>query len=358
MKKYLFVVIGLLIAQCSFSKESNAAKSEKKRIDNEAKKFEKDLKKRPDNAETYWYHANAISEFKLQVRDAKYFYEKALKIDSFNGYIYKDYGKYLLDKLYALDEAKSALDLAYIYLKNDAEITKYISKVNKDIEKREFDVQQKDFGHTSIREYDSTISYSVISNFDSLRQLTMDGSNKFSYGKLLHRFLTDDASLTPEEMYMLILGYSKQAEYNPFNYNDISTLKVLANYNADSAIKRGMELIMTNPLNPSLNREIMYCYRKTNRKEQADIYLKRIQQFFSGVLYSGNGSCTRPYISLWSKEEYNFINYIGYKQTDNHSMETCAGQMAEMIDMINSKTQEVEKINFNVKLIYLQTIGK
>ena len=103
---------------------------------------------------------------------------------------------------------------------------------------------------------------------------------------------------------------------------------------------------------------MMYCYRKKNDPVQGDKYMHRIQQFFNGVLYSGDGSCEKPYVSIWAKEEYNLISYLGYTATENHAMGTCAGQMAEQIDMINPKTQETETIHFNVALIYMQAIGK
>ena len=133
---------------------------------------------------------------------------------------------------------------------------------------------------------------------------------------------------------------------------------MIAFSNADSGIKKGNELLLDNPLNPSLNREMMYCYRKKNDPLNADKYLNRIKQVFNGMLYSGDGTCENPYVSLWAKEEYNFITYLGYRSTENHAMGTCAGQMAEKIDMIDPATEKVEAIHFNVALIYMQAVGK
>lgn len=355
---FLLSAILLLPFSLCLAKDKDKATTEKKAMDKELAHYQKELGKHPDKAATYWDHANAIAEFKPQIREARYFYEKALKIDSANADLFKDYGKYLFDKLYDLDGARSALQMAATLSISDHELSEYQAKIATAIEARDNEIRMRYYGTTRLRYYDTTTNYSALTNIDSLRKITSDASSPYAYRRLLQRYLADDSSLTPAEMYFLIIGYSADPEYSPFNYSEISAIKMIAGYNQDTAIKKALNLVNTNPLNPSLNRELMYCYRKKNDYNTAAKYERRIQQFFNGVLYSGNGTCSRPYISLWSREEYNFIAYLGCRQTETHSMENCAGQMAEVIDMVNPKGNETEHIYFNVKLIYMQATGK
>ena len=260
--------------------------------------------------------------------------------------------------MFALDEAQIILTKGLHYSGNDDEIKKYLVSVNTSIAKRDEELKLRDIGKTDAAELNPDGNYASMVNFDSLKMVITDAGNNKSYIKLLNRFLENDKHLTPEEMYILIIGYSRDKYYNPFNYNDINTMKQLVAYSLDSAISKGLEIINTNPLNPSLNRELMYCYRKKNDPVSAENYLIRVKQFYSGMLYSGNGTCERPYIILWSKEDNNFINYLGYKSTNTHSMGTCASQMAEIADMIDPVSGKTRKICFNLQLIYQQTTGR
>ena len=359
MKNYLAVILLVFLCVHSvYAKDDNKDKKIQKAITKEEHRFQNDLEKEPNNANIYWRHANQLATYNSEFKRALSFYQKAISIDSVNALIYKDYGRYLFDKLHSPDEAKSVLTKGLQFDPNNEDMNKCLESVNKAIEKRGEEAKLKDFGRTTIRELNPNSNYQSLSNFDSLEKIIFDAGNTRNYQKLFGRFQRDDATLTPEDMYLLIIGYAKQKEYNPFNYNDINALRMLASYDLDSAINKGNELVYINPLNPSLNRELMYYYRKKNDVTNADKFMKRIQQFFNGVLYSGNGSCDRPYISLWSKEINTFISYIGYQHTDNHMMGTCAGQMAEIVEMTDPKTKKTENIYFNLKLVYIQTTGK
>jgi tetratricopeptide (TPR) repeat protein len=360
MRKYLLIVflVSLCCANSSFAKDDKAAEMNKKLIEKEERQYQKDLRKNPGDVKTYWDHANNLAGFNTEFRRAIDFYKKAAQVDSTNALLYKDYGKYLFDKLHAIDEAKEILTKSLALGCSDAEIMKYLESVNKLSELRAKELKLMDFGSSTARELNPAIDYKASTRFDSLKLIVTDTNSSYSYPKLLSRYLDDARGLTPAEMYMLILGYSRQPTYSPYNYNDISDVKGLVRFNIDTAISKGLEVVRANPLNPSLNKELMYCYRKKNDFVTAEKFQYRVQQFFNGMLYSGNGTCDKPYISLWAREEYSFLSYLGYKPTDDHQMSNCSGQMAELLEPVNPATNKKESIYFNVQLIYLQSIGK
>ena len=340
------------------AKEDKSALKNKKAVDHEEHRFERDLSRNPGSAVPYLDHANILSAINSESSRAAGFYQLALKYDSLNAGIYKDYGKYLFDRERSYPAARTMLTKSLALAPGDAEAEKYQEATNHIIALQDEDNLLRSFGSTTIKEINPNGNYATTTKFDSLKIVLNETGNKFNYQMLLARYLADDKMLTPQEMYLLVIGYAAQKSYNPFNYNDILEMKMVANHDLESAINKGLELINTNPLNPTLNKELMYYYRKKNDTVRADKYLNRVKQFFNGVLYSGNGSCDKPYISLWAKEEYTFITYLGYKSTENHSMGMCAGQMSEIIDVINPVTQKTEPIHFNVAHIYMQTVGK
>ena len=358
MKQYIIIVSLFLLANDCFAKEDKSVQKNRKAVEKEENRFHKSLEKNTDTAAVYLDHANNLAAINSEANRAYNYYQLALRYDSVNAGLYRDYGRYLFDRLRKYNDAKAMLEKGLTLALKDEEIKKYLIAVNNAIALQEEDDRMKDFGTTTLKELNTDSNYKAITRFDSLKILVAEPGNKYNYQSLLTRFLADDKTLTPVEMYMMIVGYSRQPSYSPFNYNDILGMRMIANHNLYTAIKMGIGLTKTNPLNPTLNRELMYYYRKKKDPENAEKYLGRIKQYFNGVLFSGNGTCDKPYISLWSKEEYNFITYLGYKPTDNHFMGQCSGQMAEIIDMINPATQKTEPVIFNVALIYMQTVGK
>ncbi len=358
MKPYFIIALLLLLALNGVAKDGKDDKKNQKAVQKEEDQFEKNLDKNPNSALPYLDHANNLAAISSESSRAGGFYLLALKMDSGSAQIYKDYGIYQCDKMHAYANAKELLLKSNTLLPGDAEISKYLDAINKVLAVQEAENKLRDFGTSNVKEKNPGGNAAALNKYDSLKALALTAGNPFYYHSLIKRFLADDKSLSAEEMFMLIIGFSGQSTYNAFSYNDINEMKVKASGSLDNAISFGLELVKVNPINPTLNKELMYYYRKKDQPAEAEKYQWRVQQFFNGVLWSGNGSCERPYISLWSKEEYNFMTYIGYKATENHYMGQCAGNMAEVIDAVNLSTQKTEPIHFNVGLIYMQTVGK
>jgi hypothetical protein len=358
MKKLLLAVLIVSMASIANAKDDKSEQKNKKAVAKEEARFEKSLQKDPNSALPYLEHANNLSAINSESGRAAGFYKLALKKDTANADIYRDFGVYLADKQHAFIESKEIILKGLALAPGDEVMKKYLKSLNEMLALQEADNKLRDFGTSQIKELNPAGEYPGSNQFDSLRIVTTLSSSKFYYPDLIARFLSDDKTLNPQEMYMLLLGFSIRKTYNPFNYNDVKEVKMLAAYNIDSAISKGKLVIETNPLNPSLNREMMYFFRKKGDAAEAERYLNRVKQFFNGVLYSGNGTCDKPYIALWSKEEYNFITYLGYKSSETHYMSSCAGQMAEVIEVTDLSTKKPESIHFNVAPIYMQSIGK
>ncbi len=357
MKNYLIILFSLtLFSTATFAKDEKAEKENKKRIEKEEQHYQKELRKNAGSSLPYWHHAINLAEIKSECITAKDFYIKAIKIDSTNGLLQKDYGKYLYDKLREYDDANEVFIKAKKYLPTDAEIVKYQDNLKIIFDNRNRENKLRDIGISNSTIIDTTVNFATITKFDSLFFILADSNNYNSYKKLLSRFLKDDNSLTPAEMYMLIVGYSRQKTYNSFDYNAISELRMQSDL--DTAISKGNLIINTNPLNPSLNKEMMYFYRLKKDDAMANKFLNRVHQYFNGMMYGADGTCKRPYITLWAKEEYSFLTYLGYEPTEFHSMGSCANLMSEIVEVKKPNSKASKDIHFDMQLIYLMTTGK
>lgn len=358
MKLLLFTGLFLFITSFGFSQVDNYQKN-KLASETENALYEKALKENPNSAKPHWEHANRMAEFTFNAyKDAWKFYKKALEIDSTNAEIYKDYGDYLFDKYAAIDEAKIIYEKGLSYSLENKSLKEKIQLVNETIAKREEDKKLRSFGMTLKKQVAHDYSYQDITNLDSLKLIVTDKKSKFYYSTQLDKFLNNQL-LSEYETYLLLIGYTQTNDYNPYNYNDIDNLRQLSNTGQyENAIKNGQELLTTNPLNPSIYRELMYCYRKTENTEIAEKYKLKIQQIFNAMIYTGNGSCEKPYVTFWVKEEYNFAYYVGLTPTGQYSTEMCSGGMADKLEVYNTDTQKKEILHFNIMPIFKKTMGK
>ncbi len=351
--------IAVLLLCCAFSflelqaKEDDKKKQqekEQKKIEKLDERFQKKLKKNPNNAQLFWNHAKELIEYRSQIARASDFYARAIELDSTNGMLFKDFGKYWFNNRRDYDKASAMFNKAIRFGVNDDEMKPFLEIIKKVFKMRDEEKKLLDFGTTNLRTLNTNVAYKSITNFDSLKKNIEDPNSKNNYQKLYDRLINDDPDFTPADMYMLMVGYSSQKFYNPYNYNDINQLKRISN--VDTAILVANELIKFYPVNPSINRTLMYLYRKKNDEATALKYFRRIRLYFDAMLYSGDGSCDKPYVTLWAQEEENFIAYLGNENNDEHIMGSCAGQMSEQLKMTNPETQKKEEINFNIQLIY------
>lgn len=357
MKKITIILLCLAFGFHDLqAKEDDKKKQQQKdqrRIEKLDERFQKQVRKNSKDAKIYWEHAQELLAFKSQIARASDFFNRAIELDSTNGLLYKDFGKYWFNNRRDYDKASVNFNKAIQYGVNDEEMKPFLEIIKKVFRMREEERKLRDYGTTDQRELNPNGNYKSITNFDSLKKIVTDNTNNNSYEQLLQRFLNDDPNFSSADMYLLMVGYSFQKFYNPYNYSDLSQLRSIANI--DTSILAGIELTKYYPVNPSLNRTLMYCYRKKNDEASAIKYMRRVRLYFDAMLYSGNGSCEKPYVSLWAQEEENFIAYLGNESNDEHVMGSCGGQMSEQYKMTNPETKKKEEINFNIQLIYLQS---
>ncbi|MFN0213489.1 MAG: DUF4919 domain-containing protein [Saprospiraceae bacterium] len=321
--------------------------------------YNKDLKKNPNSALPHWKYANVVAEFSfLEFKDAWKYYLKALEIDSTNADIYFDFSNYLTNKLNDLNLAIGVCEKGLEFAPDNIKLKDNCKRLGDIIEKRNESIRLYSFDKTDKRFIPHNMEYSDIANIDSLSKVVTDEKSDFKYEKKLDNF-NREILLTDYEVYLLLIGYSQTEDYNPYNYNAIDILYSMAsNGQIDKAILYGEELLKTNPLNPTLNRELMYCYRKKGDGIKAEYYHKRMLTVFNAMLFTGQGTCEKPYVTFWVKEEYNFVRYLGLSPTGQHSMASCAGGMGDKLGTHNSKTEAEEMIHFNIMPIIKKTMKK
>lgn len=348
----LFILVGLV----ANGQVDNYAKNSKL-FDDEQKRFEKELKKNKDSAEVYWKHGNVTASFTFNAqKDAWKYYEKALSIDSTKVVYFVDYGKYLNEMGY-VNDAKILYERGLRNFPANEELKTGLENVNTRISKSEENKRLANFGKAPTTGHPKAPDYSKITDFENLAKQTTDEKSPFFYKDLLAKFNADN-ELTDEQVYMLLIGFAQQDAYKPYSQEADQVYELNSQEKFDDAISKAIELLKTNPLLPSLYKELIFAYRKKGNEPLADNYQKKLQRILNAMLYTGDGTCDKPYVAFWVREEYTLLKYLDFKKTGGVNTGTCAGQMADKIEVTNLTTKNKTEICFNIMLIFKKTMGK
>lgn len=350
---FLFLFVG----QIAFGQAVDNLARNSKLYDDEQERFEDDLKKNKDSAEVYWKHGNVTASFTFNAqKDAWKYYEKALSIDSSKVIYFVDYGKYLNELGYVYN-AKSLYERGLRLFPLDEVLKIGLDNANKKILKIEENKKLSSFGKAPTNGHPKATDYSKITDFDNLAKQTKNKKSPFYYNDLINKF-TSDNELTDEQIYMLLVGFAQQDNYKPYTIEADQVYELNEQEKFDEAISKANELLKTNPLLPSLYKELIFAYRKIGNETLAENYQKKLQSILNAMLYSGDGTCDKPYVAFWVREEYTLLKYLDFKKTGGVNTETCSGQMADKIEVTNLTTRDKTIICFNIMLIYKKTMGK
>lgn len=153
-------------------------------------------------------------------------------------------------------------------------------------------------------------------DFKKLLEQSQDRESNFYYQKLLIRFLDRDSTLNNQEVIALLIGFTENPHYKPFE--DMETEQEIFNLNEaghnEEALVKAKHYLQTHPLSLRVLKEASYCYYVEKKNDSADYYMDLVDKIMTAMMYSGNGKKPEsPIFSLGLADGESFIPNIGMK---------------------------------------------
>ncbi len=315
--------------------------------------YKKDLEEAPNSAVPHWKYANALGKVSFRASDLAWkYYDLALSVDSTNAEIYFDYAKYMADKK-QYTAALNLFDLA-LQFKPEYAAAKSEKESVANIVKKEDEYWKLKAMPSTVKDFRRPVEdYKKLIDYKKLFKQTADKKGKYYYPKLLGMYLENPDFLSDMEMYMLMLGRTQQADFKPYNYKEEIALQDLTHEDKIAeATALGEKLLQEDPLNLLVLRDLLFCYRKTGQAAKVSACEKRIVKIMDGILFSGNGSCDQPFMTISVQEEYIFVGYIGFSSTRNVVQETCNGPRTDKMKVVRKIDREEDFIHFNIDVLF------
>ncbi len=181
-------------------------------------------------------------------------------------------------------------------------------------------------------------------DFKPFLEQSQDRQSPLYYQKLLIRFLDRDTSMTNMEMLALMIGYTEDSHYKPFE--DMEPEKEIFDLNEegqyDEVIIKSKKYLQTHPLSLRVNKETSYAYFQKQMQDSADYYMDLVEKIMNAMIYSGTGKKPeQPIFSLGLADGEYFIPNIGLKVLDKNTDWNSNNHFMEVIKASKSGDDEI-----------------
>jgi hypothetical protein len=162
----------------------------------------------------------------------------------------------------------------------------------------------------------STAAFNYRRDFKAILEKTQDKESDLSYQKLLIRFLDRDTSLSNAEVLALMIGFTEDTHYKPFDdmepEQEVFDLNDAGKYS--DALEKAKKYLQTHPLSLRVLKEASYCYHSLNKEDSANYYMDLVDKIMSAMTYSGNGKKPEtPMFSMGLADGEYFLPNVGLK---------------------------------------------
>ena len=169
---------------------------------------------------------------------------------------------------------------------------------------------------------------------------TKDSNNSIYYGKLLSRFQANDTSLSKYETLALLIGFTAQPDYKPYDDIDIEKAIFILNDNGnyEDALAEANAYLSTHPVSLRILKEKSYTLHQLKKADSAVYYMDLVHTIMSAMLFSGNGKIPeRPIFALGLTDGERFIENIGMTVGSRATGENKAGNYMEIVDAVSDE---------------------
>ncbi|MEP7166246.1 MAG: DUF4919 domain-containing protein [Ferruginibacter sp.] len=170
-------------------------------------------------------------------------------------------------------------------------------------------------GETAYEQTPSTSpAFNYQRDFKTILEKTKDKGGDLYYQKLLIRFLNNDSSLTRAETLALMIGFTENAHYKP--YDDLGTEKEIFDLNDggdyEAALDESKTYLQTHPLSLRILKERSYAYHQIRKADSAQYFMDLVDKVMGAMIYSGKGKTQdAPIFSLGLIDGEHFIENAG-----------------------------------------------
>jgi len=184
------------------------------------------------------------------------------------------------------------------------------------------------------------VAFNYQRDFKATLEKTKDKTGDLYYQKLLIRFLNNDSSLTRAETLALMIGYTENPHYKP--YEDMGTEKEIYDLNEggdyETALDESKTYLQTHPLSLRILKERSYSYHQLRKEDSAKYFMDLVDKVMNAMIYSGKGKTPETAIfSLGLVDGEYFIENVGMTAANKSTSPAKSKVLMYMVDALSDE---------------------
>lgn len=186
-------------------------------------------------------------------------------------------------------------------------------------------------------ETNAQTGFDYFKDYKPILEKVKDSGSNLAFTKLLARFKANDTTLTKYETLALLIGFTDQPEYRP--YDDIDTEKDIFisndNGNYEDASAEADSFLAAHPLSLRALKEKSYSLHQLKKADSSIYFLDLVHRIMLGMLFSGNGKTPEtPIFALGLNDGERFIENMGMVVGNKGTGENKSHLYMEMVEGI------------------------
>jgi len=183
-------------------------------------------------------------------------------------------------------------------------------------------------------------------DFRSWTEYSGDPKSHFYYPHLLERFLSDDSTLTDDELALLSHGYSCTPDYHPYGQSLTEDSLYTFNRSKDfaSTLRAGERYLRTNPVSLRAHFAMVVALRNLGRPDEFHRYQSRMFQLLRAVTSTGSGGSTDSAMAVINaSDEYLILGYLGFTSGSQSLLTGPGGRSYDKLDAVSRNDPQTKK---------------
>ena len=177
-------------------------------------------------------------------------------------------------------------------------------------------------------------------DFKPILAKTKDSTTTIGYDKLLARFKANDTTMSKYEVLALMIGFTDQPDYKPYDDIDIEKDIFVLNDNGnyEDALAEADTFLSAHPLSLRVLKEKSYSLHQLKKADSAVYYMDLVHKIMLAMLFSGNGKTPEsPIFALGLSDGERFIENAGMTVGNKGTGENKTGTYMELVDAITDE---------------------
>jgi len=207
----------------------------------------------------------------------------------------------------------------------------------------------------SLTAFGQEFEFDYHKDYERILSQTNDTSSNLNYDKLIQRFEDNDTTLTDFEVLALLIGFTDNEYFKPYDY--LTTEREIYSHNGNGKYEKALSMcdsfLVKVPVSQQALIEKSYSHHKLGQADSAQYYMWKFRRIMGAMAQSGDGfKPETAFFSLGPADGQNFISK--YLSSSIGTMGSGSDKYGNFVDILEMTWKDEESREQQSRSLYFQ----